>query len=84
MAMLKAREAFDDRPLDGVLLRRGEQAGDTNRVGYYHSAPSYLDVILLDEQPRRRAGLWGCRKVRKNLDGTNAHLSSRVPMHCMN
>ena len=30
----------------------------------------YLDVTLLDEQLYRRAGPWGCRKVRKNLDGT--------------
>lgn len=27
-------------------------------------------MTLLDEEPYREAGLWGCRKVRKNLDGT--------------
>ncbi len=31
---------------------------------------SYLDVTLLEGWPHRRAGLWGCRKVRKNLDST--------------
>ena len=31
----------------------------------------YLDVTLLDEWPYRMAGLWGCRKVRKNLNGTH-------------
>lgn len=30
----------------------------------------YLDVTLLDGWPYRMAGLWGCRKVRKNLDDT--------------
>lgn len=30
----------------------------------------YLDVTLLDEWPYRKAGQLGCRKVRKNLDGT--------------
>ena len=30
----------------------------------------YLDVTLFDGVPYRMAGLWGCRKVRKNLDGT--------------
>lgn len=37
----------------------------------------YLDVSLLDEQPYRMAGLWGCPKVRKNLDGTRQHLISK-------
>lgn len=27
----------------------------------------YLDVTLLEERPRREAGPWGCRKVRKIL-----------------
>lgn len=31
----------------------------------------YLDVTLLDERPHRMAGLWGCRKVRKDLDGAS-------------
>ena len=31
----------------------------------------YLDVTRLDEQPRWRTGLGGCRKARKNLDSTN-------------
>ena len=30
----------------------------------------YLDVTLLEGWPHRMAGLGGCRKVRKNLDGT--------------
>ena len=30
----------------------------------------YLDATLLDGQPYRKAGRLGCRKVRKNLDGT--------------
>ena len=30
----------------------------------------YLNATLLDEQPYRKAGRLGCRKVRKNLDGT--------------
>lgn len=34
-------------------------------------ARRYLDVTLLDEWPHRRAGPWGCRKVRKNLDSTS-------------
>ena len=36
----------------------------------------YLDVTLFDGVPYRMAGLWGCRKVRKNLDGTGAVLTS--------
>lgn len=36
MAMLEAREAFDDRLLDGVLLRRGQQVGDANHAGSNH------------------------------------------------
>ena len=36
----------------------------------------YLDVTLLEGQPHRRAGLEGCREVRKNLDGTDSALPS--------
>ena len=36
----------------------------------------YLDVTLLDEQPYRKAGQLGCRKVRKNLDGTYGRRST--------
>lgn len=37
----------------------------------------YLDVTLLDEWPYRKAGQLGCRKVRKNLDGTTRTALSR-------
>lgn len=30
----------------------------------------HLDVTPPDEQAHRAAGPWGCRKARKNLDGT--------------
>ena len=30
----------------------------------------HLDATLLEGWPHRRAGLWGCRKVSKNLDST--------------
>ena len=32
----------------------------------------YLGFTLLEERPYRMVGLRGCRKVRKNLDGTTA------------
>lgn len=46
----------------------------------------YLDVTLLDDGwPYRMAGLWGCRKVHKDLDGTDiagclVELSSNDPV----
>lgn len=38
----------------------------------------YLDATLLDEQPYRMAGLWNCRKVRKNPDGTTKCEAEKV------
>lgn len=48
--------------------RRGERVGSR----------CHLDVTLPDEEPHRMAGLWGCRKVRKNLDGTRVN-ANRLP-----
>lgn len=37
----------------------------------------YLDVTILDEWPYRMAGLWGCLKACKNLDGTTWDVTQR-------
>ena len=39
----------------------------------------YLDVTLLEGWPHRMAGLWGCRKVRKNLDSTSFSIVTTEP-----
>ena len=55
---------------DGKSAPMPVTAGPKYVAGSEWGSRRYLDVTLLDERPHRRAGLQGCRKVRKILDGT--------------
>ncbi len=59
------KSALNDKPALTIAVR------DSSTLGKAMEGPlRHLDVTLLDEQLYRITGLRGCRKARKNLDGT--------------